>query len=247
MTEKTTDKMTVQMEQEYKKSLEFWDQSMAQQEETQTQEAQETIDLETAWYEVGSRALADAAASLATQKKVLDYGCGSGWASVIMAKKGCPQITAVDVSANGVKASQEYATLFHVESNIEFQAIPTDWLKQEESEKYDGLFCSNVLDVIPRSVSEEIIKEAARICTKDAKIIIGLNPCFTEEQIEKRNMIELEKNHYSFGGVLRLVNYTDEEWTNRFSQYFDVKEIEYFRWDGEPDVVKRRLFHLTKR
>lgn len=234
--------MTVFMEKEYEKSLKFWDDMLGQ-----PQDMPEKVNKDTDWYEVGSKELAEGAASLSTQKNVLDYGCGSGWASVIIAKKGCEHVTAVDVSENGVEASKQYAKLFNADAMIEFHAIQTTWLREQPAGSFDGVFCSNVLDVVPSAVCETILEGIAHVCSQDAKIVIGFNPYFEREGLEKRGLAEMEPNHLFADGILRLVNHTDAEWKEIFSTYFNVMECQYFRWPGEPDHVKRRLFFLTKK
>ncbi len=241
MMDKNTNKMSEFMEKEYAKSLDFWNDWLGQEEEND-----ENLNLDTAWYEIGSKVLAEAAAELATQKQVLDYGCGSGWASVIMVKRGCPHVTAVDVSENGVKAAIQYAETFHVKEQITFLPITTQWLKQQQPDSYDGFFCSNVLDVVPTPVCEAIIKSAANVCKKGAKVIIGLNPYFEQELIEKKGFEEREKNHLFYKDILRIVNHSDEEWTTILGTYFKVVELRHFHWDGEPDTVNRRIFVLEK-
>ena len=234
--------MTESMKAEYNKALEYWDNWLAAEEEIP-----EEFDENTSWKEIGSEALVEAAASMGECDYVLDYGCGSGWASVIMAKNGCNHIKAVDVAKNGIKASEKYASLFHELDKIEFEAVAPDWLLSENEQVYDGIFCSNVLDVIPRAVSEMVLQGIARVCKTGARVIIGLNPCFDKESLQKRNMIEIEKNHYTYEGVLRIVNLSDAEWAEILGKDFTVVECRHFRWDGEPETVNRRLFILEKR
>ena len=39
---------------------------------------------------------------------------------------------------------------------------------------------------------------------------------------------------------------TDEEWSEIFSQFFNVEEVTYFAWDGE-DEETRRIFVMCKK
>ena len=39
---------------------------------------------------------------------------------------------------------------------------------------------------------------------------------------------------------------TDEEWSEIFSQFFNVEEVTYFSWDGE-DEETRRIFVMSKK
>ena len=166
---------------------------------------------------VPAQKLFDAVKELGSCKKVLDYGSGSGWASFVAASSGCKS-----------------------------EVIDENWIKSAPSMTYDGLICSNVLDVVPLETAEMIIKEMARITTSNAKIVIGLNFYMSEEMASKRK-IELVDGMYLFvNNVLRLSSLSDDEWKNIFAPYFDVVKLDYFAWEGEPKE-SRRLFILKKK
>ena len=193
-----------------------------------------------------SQKLFSAAASLGKRSKVLDYGCGHGWASVIAAKHGCPDIPAVDVSENGVKATEFISGLYGVSDQIHTRHISPDWIFSVPDSSYDGFFCSNVLDVIPPETSERIIRESARIVTDDATVIISLNYWMTPEKAAEKKM-ELQKgNRVYVDGILRLVSFSDEDWIKRFSPYYTVEHLDHFAWPHESEET-RRLFFLRKK
>ena len=193
-----------------------------------------------------SQKLFSAAASLGKRSKVLDYGCGHGWASVIAAKHGCPDITAVDVSENGVKATDFLSGLYGVSDQIHTRHISPDWIFSVPDSSYDGFFCSNVLDVIPPETSERIIRESARIVTDDATVIISLNYWMSPEKAAERKTELQYGNRVYVDGVLRLVSFTDEEWFQRLSPYYTVEKLEHFAWPHEAEET-RRLFYLRKK
>ena len=70
-----------------------------------------------------SEKLFNAAVSLKNKNQVLDYGCGSGWASIIAAYKGCEKIISVDVIPNGCKLTNYYARAFKVNDRIQIKQI----------------------------------------------------------------------------------------------------------------------------
>ncbi len=118
-------------------------------------------------------------------------------------------------------------------------------LKSVTPESFDGIVCSNVLDVAPMETSREIVKELARIAENEAKIVIGLNFYMSKDMAEKRK-IELVEDKYLFSdGVLRLTSLSDDEWKDIFTQYFAVENLDHFAWPGE-EKETRRLFLLTK-
>jgi cyclopropane fatty-acyl-phospholipid synthase-like methyltransferase len=178
-------------------------------------------------------------------RKVLDYGCGSGWAGIIAARSGCKSVTAVDMGEKIIDSAKFHADAYKVGDRIDTVRIDGNWLKNVQSETFDGIVCSNVLDVVPVETSREIVKELARIAESGARIVIGLNFYMSKDMAEKRG-IELVEDKYLFSdGVLRLTSLSDDEWKDIFTQYFAVENLDHFAWPGE-EKETRRLFLLSK-
>ena len=193
---------------------------------------------------VPSQKLYDAVKELGSCKKVLDYGCGSGWGAIVAASNGCKDVLAVDLGKNITDAAKFYADVLGV--NIKTEVIDENWIKNVPACTFDGLVCSNVLDVVLLETAENIVKEMARITTSDAKIVIGLNFYMSKEMAKKRN-IELVDDMYLFvNDVLRLSSLSDDEWKIIFAPYFEVAKLDFFAWEGE-EKESRRLFVLKKK
>ncbi len=193
-----------------------------------------------------SEKLFEAAVSLGTCKRVLDYGCGYAWAGIIAARSGCEQVTAVDPAAGAVESAKVYAEFFGAKERMEISCVDTDWLSRLPEGTYDGFICSNVLDVVPTEVAQEILREAARVLTEGAKVIIGLNFYLSPESAKEKG-IELQDGNLLFeNGVLRMVCRSDAEWEAFFDRYFTVERLEHFAWPGETREA-RRLFYLKKK
>ena len=62
------------------------------------------IDPESWKTDVPAQKLFDAANCLSRCRKVLDYGCGDAWGSIIIAKGGCQDVTAVALPEIGNKS-----------------------------------------------------------------------------------------------------------------------------------------------
>ena len=185
-----------------------------------------------------------AAQSMKDCQNALDYGSGSGWAGIIMAKSGCKSVTCADPAPNAKDAAAFYAEQFGVGGRVHPVCMDDAWLSTVPDAAYDGFFCSNVLDVVPPDMAEEILRQASRIVTGNARVVISLNYYMTPEAAEKRGVAFREGNRLYMDGVLRLVNRTDAEWQNIFAPYFRVERLEYFAWPGEPKET-RRLFYLS--
>ena len=231
------------MAQDNRKLIGFWDRAFTQAEDRETEEA----DRQTDWRELApSEKLFQAACSLGRRSRVLDYGCGSGWAAVIAARSGCADVTAVDAAPAAVRAARQNAERFGAADRIRFDCAASGWLQSVPSGTYDGLFCSNVLDVIPPETAEEILREAARVIRRDGSVIVGMNYCLTPENAAARGLELKDGRRLYVDGVLRLVSRTDEEWTRILSPWFTVERLEHFAWPGEAREL-RRLFWLKSR
>ena len=223
--------------------IEFWNSAYVISEE-EMEECRKDPD---SWKElVPSEKLFRAAESLGNRKRVLDYGCGMGWAGIVAAKSGCPDVTAVDVSETAVRSAEEFAKLYGVQDQIHTSPVSPEWLSAVSDSTYDGFFCSNVLDVVPSVTAKEIIREVARVVTDDARVVIGLNYYMSPEKAAERGIELVDGNCVYMNGVLRLVSHSDEEWTEIFSPYFTVEKLDHFAWPGETEET-RRLFFLMKK
>lgn len=230
---------------ENKTLVEFWSKVLTLTEEERQDDQVEEDD----WKHIAaSTKLFDAAASLGSCRKVLDYGCGSAWASIIAAKSGCHDITAVDVAKGAAERAAFTIKAFGLEKDVAVSCVAPDYLQTVPDKTFDGVICSNVIDVVPPQTAEEILEGIARIATDDAGIIIGMNYYVTEEMQAKRGEQLVEGIFDYVDGVLRMVSRSDEEWTGIFSKYFTVEKLDHFAWEqyGETEE-RRRLFFLKKK
>lgn len=234
--------MNEKLKIDYKKSLDFWEATYANsQNKIEQEECQND-----SWKNLApSEKFITALSSFANCGNVLDYGCGDGWGSIIMAKMGCKKITSVDLSKSAVKKTIENIKMFEVSNYINAYAISSDWINAEESEKYDGFFCSNVIDVVPEEIADNILKQTKRIVKSDKKIIISLN-FYLDTKSNVNHNHEIKGRYLYRDGILRMVNRSDQEWSNIFSQYFEIEKIEHFSWPGETQE-SRRLFYLLNK
>ena len=230
--------------EDYKNLIAHWDAAfrMTEEEKRQTmteEEAAEFMQL------APSPKLASAAAELAGCENALDYGCGNGWAGIIAARSGCKCVTCADPAPNACETAACLAKLFRAEESVHTVCVTEDWLAGVPEGSYDGIFCSNVLDVVPPEMSDEIIKNLARAACPGAKVTVGLNYYLPPEQAAEKGMELKDGCALYLDGVLRLVTRTDEDWRERLGRYFTVERLDRFAWPGE-DTERRRLFFLRK-
>lgn len=170
---------------------------------------------------------------------VLDYGAGNGWASYLLAANN--KVLSADVSKNALDIINHYKKLFNL-NNISTKLIDDDFFKSNL--KYDLIFTSNVLDVIPLSMTRNLLKNFYNSLNENSLLIVSLNYYLDLNEACKAYTVK-DKEVY-IDNVLRLVSLTDKEWINEFSLYFDLVSLDYFSWPGE-EKNTRRYFVLKKK
>ncbi len=230
---------------DYLNLVDFWNKSFALTEEDKKQILSEIKPDEDYQQLAPSKKQFDAFDVFKGQENVLDYGAGSGWASIIMAKKGVKKITAVDVAEQSSEMVNLYAEAFKVKEQIEVLYIDENWLSNQKEATYDGFFCSNVIDVVPLEMAKDIIKNAAKLVKKEAPVLFSLNYYIDPQTMEQRGAVIKGQQVY-LNGILRLTSLKDEEWLTIFNQYFELINLSYFAWPNETKET-RRLFLLKKK
>ena len=224
--------------------IKFWDTALTISDEDK-EEAFKYTDLD--YKELApSTKLLNAVSNFKDCENVLDYGCGTAWGAIVAIKSGAKRVDAVDLGENIIESAKFYAKLYNAEEGFNAFKVDENWLETVESNKYDGIVCSNVLDVVTDDISESIIKELSRILKSGSKAVIGLNFYMSPEKAKERGMDLVDGNKLFVNDVLRLFSLSDEEWAKKFSKYFNVLSLDYFAWEGEPKET-RRLFVLEKK
>ena len=176
---------------------------------------------------------------------IVDIGCGEGLCLMEIALIGekVKSCLGVDASLSAIEKGNDIVKLSEIK-NINFEQGDENYLKDIPSQSYDGIVCSNFLDVIPASLSDVVIKEMLRIIKPKGYILLKFNFVLTPELIEKLHMIEIEKNTYAMNGVIRAMNRTTDEWVSLFPN-FDVIRMDEF--ERAPNLPKDRVILLQKK
>ena len=232
------------MNNDYNNLVSFWNKSFILNDETK-EEILKMENVKDSWKDMSPSIKLNEALTLFNGKdNILDYGCGQGWASIVMAKNGIKNIYDCDVAENSIKLLDFYKELYDVKDNINSFVIDSNWIKTEDDNKYNGLYCSNVIDVIPLDMAKDIIKEASRIVKEGSTVIFSLN-YYIDPAVMQNKGCEVENSQIYIDGVLRLNSLKDEECKDIFSKYFKFIKLSYFSWPGE-EKETRRLFIMKK-
>lgn len=176
-------------------------------------------------------------------KTVLDYGCGSGWATFSLAYNGA-NVIAVDQSYNAIQYVNA-TSLANKLSNVKTLIGDETILNLVSDNYFDSAFSCNVLDVIPQDKAEEILSQLKRVVKNGGKIIITLNPYLTKEFAEEIKMNEFAPNLYEKDGIMRAHNLSKDEWIELFSKFFTFEDFFLFQFESERKELFRRMFVLV--
>ncbi len=178
-------------------------------------------------------------------KNILDIGAGSGYAilTAVMHGKKVEHGVALEPSqaaSNFLKMSLKKTDIHTIDV---IQDDHTYVKSDKHHHKYDGIICSNVLDVVPKQTSLDIIQAIDYSLKPGGLLLIKLNFFLTDELIEKLKMTGLGDNMYAINNVLRGLNYDTATWITMFKGYEVIKQDTYERLKNGP---KDRLILMRK-
>ena len=170
-----------------------------------------------------------------TCERVLDFGSGTGHCLITTKLLGNKIVygLGIDSAENGVKYANDTCKLSNIE-NLDFKVGDQHLLKQYEENSFDGIVCSNILDVVPLITSNEIIDEIKRLLKPGGVLVVKLNFYLTKEIISKIKMEKITNNTYGKNGILRGLNFKTEEWIKKFNELHLIKKGEYERIKNGP-------------
>ncbi len=177
-------------------------------------------------------------------KSVLDIGTGSGYCLLVAKTLGktIEYGLGIDPAKNAIDFAKKTCELSKIDT-LDFKVGDHHLLEELEDESFDGIICSNVLDVIPEETSNEVIKHITRLLKPEGYLLLKFNFYLTEALIERLKMEKIAENSYAMNGVLRGVNHTSKEWIDKFAGYEVMEESEYERVKNGP---KDRIILLKK-
>ncbi|PKK99927.1 MAG: hypothetical protein CVV56_08735 [Tenericutes bacterium HGW-Tenericutes-1] len=179
-----------------------------------------------------------------TCQDVLDVGCGMGTSLMGAKCLGSTIKSGVgfDASKHAISFANQTVKLSGI-TGLSFYSQDESFLKTLEDASFDGMICSNFLDVISKELSESIIQEIKRVLKPNGLLLLKLNFFLDISLIEKLNMELIDENTYQMKGVIRSYNLSTEAWIERFDG-FDVLTIDGYQ--RAPHLPKDRILLLKK-
>jgi 2-polyprenyl-3-methyl-5-hydroxy-6-metoxy-1,4-benzoquinol methylase len=152
---------------------------------------------------------------------VLDAGCGDGWLSVILAKRGAT-VDAFDVSPNGIRTARDRTKMNNVESQCQF-AVGSFYEIPFESQRYDAVIGQAILHHLQNK--ERAAAELFRVMKPGARAVFA-EPLGNSLWLERvRRMVP----------IASAAPDDPEQWAQQFkhaelapfAELFDVEAVEF--------------------
>lgn len=175
---------------------------------------------------------------------VLDYGCGTGWALIEIARTApFNNGIGIDTGVNAIK----YATGCVEKSgdkNLTF--ITGDQTSLDGYKQYFDVAVSfNVIDVLPDDITREVLSSIKNSLKPGGVVLIGINPDFPKDLLEKMGYVF--KGGYMFkDDILRGNDKTLEQWESLLKDYFTLVESTTIALVEREKQYPRRFFILKK-
>jgi len=116
------------------------------------------------------------AGRLALQKTILDLGCGTGYGSAMLARKGAAAVLGLDIDPSTI----EWAERAHREKNLSF-CVRTDLGAGFASESFDLITCFEMIEHVTEPKQRATIASIARLLKKNGILLISTpNPIVTK-------------------------------------------------------------------
>lgn len=179
-----------------------------------------------------------------TCEEVLDVACGNGLCLIETKLIGDKIKSGLgfDSSKNAIENAKMIVNNSKID-NLNFIIGDDEYLNTLNSESFDGIFCSNFLDVIPDEISKRVIHNIKRIQKAGGLLLLKFNFYLSADLINKLRMEKVGDNCYAINRVFRANNKTTKEWLSFFPNYEVIKICGYQR---APQLPEDRLILLRK-
>ena len=175
---------------------------------------------------------------------ILDIGCGMGQLIIesmllgSQVKKG----VGIDASKHAIEFARKTTKLSNI-NGLSFVLSDESYLKTIQDNSFDGIICSNFLDVVLPDISAYVVKEIIRILKPGGYLVLKLNFYLDEALIKKLKMKKIYENVYEINGIMRSYNLSTENWINQFK---DFKVIDVKLYPRAKNLPKDRVIVLKK-
>lgn len=178
--------------------------------------------------------------------KVLDYGCGSGWAifELNLAKKLAEGV-GIETSSKAIEYCKKVAEKSKF-NNLTFLNGNEELLRDYRN-YFDFCISVNTLDVLPNEITLSIIENIKNSLKKNGIFVLCINHDFTEKQLTDLLGMEKHENLYYKDGILRCNLKSKDEWISLFKNDFEFIKYDKFIVADYEKPYPRQMFIFKKK
>lgn len=174
--------------------------------------------------------------------RVLDYGCGTGWAAFDLALSGDNiTVDGIDPSENAIRYANACTKLSGLHRVLFFAGDESVLGKLDK--QYDLIVSFNVLDVVPDDVAHRILTALKAHAAPGATVVIGINPDLDDDFLRSLGY-RIDGCLLHKDGILRGNLKSEEAWIALLGQYFRFAELRRVSLSEREQAHKRRVFIL---
>lgn len=158
----------------------------------------------------------------AAGKRVLDYGCGTGYGSLMLSETA-KHVTAVDLSKDAVDFAKQHYTA----NNLNFKTIP-----ELTTEKFDVITSFQVIEHVPSD--KEFIEKLKGLLNPNGYLLLST----PDKSIRLFNYIQKPWN------VFHLKEYSRDSFSYLLQKYFT--KVDVLKIGSRSDFVNREIVRIKK-
>lgn len=159
-------------------------------------------------------------------KHILDYGCGSGYGSAMIAASAA-SVVAVDVAADAIA----YARAHHARTNVEFGVIDPDKPLPFDAGRFETVLSFQVIEHVREPAA--YLREVVRVLKPGGVLVMA-----TPDRRTRLLPLQRPWNRY------HLTEYSERSFSALLAPHF--AELELFTMGGEPSVLEVELRRARK-
>lgn len=175
---------------------------------------------------------------------LLDFGFGSGLLLLMTAHDNSGRYHGIDISEEACNAARKIFTKADI-SNAFFEQGSVERLTELDSDCYDSVILSNVVDNLRPDDARTVLRETHRILKPKGRVLFKANPYISDKEVEESSLKPIEEDFYLEPSGLFLWNLSTEKWRSLLEEYFTIVSFEDVFIERARQT--NRLFLLEKR
>jgi len=178
-------------------------------------------------------------------KRILNIGCYNGWFEKEALEKGCLEIIGIDTNAKSLAIAQE-----QLKGNAKFWQCCAQDLEKMGNLKFDMVTMFDVLEHIPRTKVEAVLKTVKKILEDNGVLVISVpHSCFLANILDPAWYFG--HRHYAYSELKNLFlknGFQIEEvgYGGGVFEIFSMLLLYFFKWCLRQEIPFKTYFELKR-